>query len=329
MSYPKPLSPKSLQKLYDQSGLSPKKIELLRRLFLAGAGLYGAVQIETLWGVYRVLAANKEKTGIAGYPNLQRRDFIQFSGIARREDHPYYVYSLSELYSEEEDSALERFIVLRSLIGYGWSKYHDFYRLEDRRLDYYFGVPDDFLEFEKEGLKPQEQALLDFLGGLQVNRKEGRTASGKVCEVEHFGEYLKDFKFLNEYERFEIAYQRGEYSQKKDKKVNPARSAAYEAMLDVPEARKILDDCMHCLHLNWEDYQSADERIREELAEVGVALTEDEEMELQDLVSDLRLNFPLYWLNGRTRIMYTDAQIAEYARNYRMTLEDDDDLPFS
>ena len=43
MAYPKPLSEKSLQKMYLQSGINEVKSHFLHQLFKAAANLYGSV----------------------------------------------------------------------------------------------------------------------------------------------------------------------------------------------------------------------------------------------------------------------------------------------
>ena len=55
MSYPKPLSEKSLKRLYTQTGLSTEAYDFLHSLFAACANLYGAIALRDVWSVYREL----------------------------------------------------------------------------------------------------------------------------------------------------------------------------------------------------------------------------------------------------------------------------------
>ena len=92
MSYPKPLSQKTLDKMYKESGLSKEKIEFLGKLFDGAAALYGIITLKDLWNVY------KEYAEIVPAIRLHRKDIIAFSSIARREEHDYYIYEIDELY---------------------------------------------------------------------------------------------------------------------------------------------------------------------------------------------------------------------------------------
>ena len=88
MAYPKPLSEKSLARLYQQSGISKEQSEYLHSLFQACANLYGAVQLRVVWDVYQ---AQTEA------PKLRRKDIISFS-----ENLPYqlrnpFIKSITDL----------------------------------------------------------------------------------------------------------------------------------------------------------------------------------------------------------------------------------------
>ena len=66
MAHPKPLSEKSLARLYQKSGLTQEQSEYLHSLFQACANLYGAVQLRVVWDVYPEFASmitkeNREK----------------------------------------------------------------------------------------------------------------------------------------------------------------------------------------------------------------------------------------------------------------------------
>ena len=48
MAYPKPLSQKTLDKMYQESGLTEEKIDFLRNLFDSAAALYGIITLDDL-----------------------------------------------------------------------------------------------------------------------------------------------------------------------------------------------------------------------------------------------------------------------------------------
>ena len=121
MSYPKPLSEKSLKRLYTQAGLSAEACDFLHSLFAACANLYGAIALRDVWSVYRELKSEA--------PRIRRQDLVAFSTIVRREVQPYRVYEIEELYTEEPHNNLDRHIVSKELIGTGYGKMSSFYVL--------------------------------------------------------------------------------------------------------------------------------------------------------------------------------------------------------
>lgn len=58
MSYPKPLSEKSLERLYTQAGLSTEVCDFLHSLFAACANLYGTIALRDVWSVYQKLKSD-------------------------------------------------------------------------------------------------------------------------------------------------------------------------------------------------------------------------------------------------------------------------------
>ena len=127
MSYPKPLSEKSLNRLYMQAGLSTEACDFLHSLFAACANLYGAIALRDVWSVYQKLKSEA--------PRIRRYDLIAFSAIVRREVQPYRVYEIEELYTEEPHNDLDRHIVSKELIGAGYGKMFSFYALMDELGD--------------------------------------------------------------------------------------------------------------------------------------------------------------------------------------------------
>lgn len=122
MSYPKPLSEKSLKRCYQEAGLSDEDVVFLHAFFAACANLYGAISMRSVWDVYRQLK---------DAPKLRRKDLLFFSSIVRREKQPYYVFEIEELYSDESHNKLNRHIVSGDIVGTGYGKLMNFYNLMD------------------------------------------------------------------------------------------------------------------------------------------------------------------------------------------------------
>ena len=164
MSYPKPLSEKSLERLYTQAGLSTEVCDFLHSLFAACANLYGAIALRDVWSVYQELKSEA--------PRIRRQDLVAFSAIVRREVRPYRVYEIEELYTEEPHNDLDRHIVSKELIGAGYGKMFSFYALMDERNDRPYCVPDDFLSYAEPTASVEEKSLAVFIGNLKSTAME-------------------------------------------------------------------------------------------------------------------------------------------------------------
>ena len=198
MSYPKPLSEKSLKRLYTQAGLSAEACDFLHSLFAACANLYGAIALRDVWSVYRELNS--------AAPRIRRQDLIAFSAIVRREVQPYRVYEIEELYTEEPHNDLDRHIVSKELIGTGYGKMSSFYVLMEGLGDHPYCVPDNFLSYAAPSASAEEKSLADFIGNLESTAEECAPRQRKAYPNENRGKKLGTFSFLNLSERFDLEY---------------------------------------------------------------------------------------------------------------------------
>lgn len=198
MSYPKPLSEKSLERLYTQAGLSTEARDFLHSLFAACANLYGAIALRDVWSVYQELKS--------GAPRIHRRDLIAFSTIVRREVQPYRVYEIEELYTEEPHNDLDRHIVSKELIGAGYGKMFSFYALMDELGNQPYCVPECFLSYAVSSASAEESVLSNFIGNLKSTAKECAPKQRKTYPNENRGKKLSEFSFLNLDEQFNLEY---------------------------------------------------------------------------------------------------------------------------
>ena len=196
--YPRPLSEKTLKKRYAESGLTATQVDFLHRFFLAGINLYGAATISDLWEVYKEL-----RTKVNTIPAMHKKDFVIFSGIVQREDVPYYILEINEIYSAEPQKDTNRFVVNRDLVGSGIDKYINLYGLDKNQINKPFYVPVDFMEYGQQRVTDDERRLLAFLGNLKVTAKEYELPNKQIIPCAHVGEKLKDFDFLSQDEQFE------------------------------------------------------------------------------------------------------------------------------
>ena len=281
MAYPKPLSEKSLARLYKESGLTQAQIDYLHRLFLACANLYGALPLREVWNVHQMQAEA---------PKLRRKELIAFSGIARREALPYRVYEIDELYSEETRADLSREIVSRALISYGYASVARYYGVMDSMAEVPCFIPSDILQYEHMTPSKEETALLCFLNRLQVTEAECHPPYGNPYPCENRGKRLGEFSFLSTEERFEE-----EYLAKQ-----PRALQAFRDSVAGTEAEKIIRNFRRIDSTTDIPFTRNLEIAMEELREVGVSLSERQTEKLCQLLTDFHNHTHLWNLRGWT-----------------------------
>ena len=282
MSYPKPLSEKSLERLYTQAGLSTEACDFLHSLFAACANLYGAIALRDVWSVYQELKS--------GAPRIHRRDLIAFSTIVRREVQPYRVYEIEELYTEEPHNDLDRHIVSKELIGAGYGKMFSFYALMDELGDQPYCVPEYFLSYAVSSASAEESVLSNFIGNLKSTAKECAPKQRKTYPNENRGKKLSEFSFLNLDEQFNLEYY---------KKV----PATYSALLEEysgTEAEKIMRSYRRTENIGYLRTTDMIQNVLIELCEVGVRLTETQHSTLMRLMMQYHNGSRLWCLRGWT-----------------------------
>ena len=282
MSYPKPLSEKSLNRLYMQAGLSTEACDFLHSLFAACANLYGAIALRDVWLVYQELKS--------GAPRIHRCDLIAFSTIVRREVQPYRVYEIEELYTEEPHNDLDRHIVSKELIGAGYGKMFSFYALMDELGDQPYCVPDNFLSYAAPSASAEESVLSNFIGNLKSTAKECAPKQRKTYPNENRGKKLSEFSFLNLDEQFNLEYY---------KKVPATYSALLEEYSST-EAEEIMRSYRRTENIGYLRTTDMIQNVLIELCEVGVRLTETQHSTLMRLMMQYHNGSRLWCLRGWT-----------------------------
>lgn len=282
MSYPKPLSEKSLERLCTQAGLSTEACDFLHSLFAACANLYGAIALRNVWSVYQELKS--------GAPRIHRRDLIAFSAIVRQEVQPYRVYEIEELYTEEPHNDLDRHIVSKELIGAGYGKMFSFYALMDELGDQPYCVPEYFLSYAVSSASAEESVLSNFIGNLKSTAEECAPKQRKTYPNENRGKKLSEFSFLNLDEQFNLEYY---------KKV----PATYSALLEEysgTESEKIMRSYRRTENIGYLRTTDMIQNVLIELCEVGVRLTETQHSTLMRLMMQYHNGSRLWCLRGWT-----------------------------
>ena len=289
MYYPKPLSRKSLDKLYKESGLTAEQTDFLHKLFCAAANLYGVIPLAHLWEVYKDLS---EKAYV---PKVKRKDVIAFSGIARREVQPYYVSEIDELYTEENRKDLDRQIILRSLIRSGAGGLVVFYDLVEKQFEKSYYVPENLLDFAEIKETEEDRKMRTFLGNLRVTAKEVTDAFGNVTKCRHTGKKLKNFSYFNKYEQFEVDYYGGRTAgRKRNEKLLHEHLERYRGT----EAEKLTRKIQFKVTTGFDSPAYFMKSLMEELQEVGVVMDQKQAEEFIQLVYDYNNNSHLMQNRG-------------------------------
>lgn len=278
MAYPKPLSEKSIERLYRESGLTEDARSFLHAFFAACANVYGALALRHAWGIYQHLE---------DAPKLRRKDLLAFASIVRREEQPYYVFELNELYDEKSFNALDRHIVNKALVSVGYGKLFQFYSLMEQIGDIPFCVPDDLLSFAAPAPSAQEQALMSFLSGLESVADDCVPKHGRSVPNVHKGMKLGEFSFLNSVERFELEWEK-----------RPSAKAAYLKEHSGTAAEKLLRFYKREENVGRVSPTKILKWLTEELEETGVKMTRGRIEKLMRLTTDWHNNSRLWCLSG-------------------------------
>ena len=277
MSYPKPLSEKSLERLYRESKLTKEKQSFLHAFFAACANLYGAIALRFVWDVYQELK---------DAPKLRRKDLLTFTSIVRREEQPYYIFEVNELFDEKSCNELDRHIVSKELVSFGYGKFRLFYSLMEQIDDRPYCIPDDFLSYASPVPSKYETALLRFLSNLKSVSDECVPKFGQSVPNEHKGRKLGEFSFLNSGERFQLEWLK-----------RPSAKAAFLEDCSGTVAEKILRLYKRVEHIGRYPTYTLQWMINE-VEEAGVEMTKEKMERFLRLMNDYHNNSRLWCLSG-------------------------------
>lgn len=303
MAYPKPLSEKTLLKMYADAKINDEKKEFLHNFFRAAANLYGSIEVGELWEVYKALAKD------VSVMKLTKKEMLIFSEIVRREAVPYYIFEIDEVYCEEKRKDTERLLVIRDMVHEGYGKFHSLWHLHEIQATKDPYIPLNFLDYSNATMTEVQKKLLTFIGDLKVSEKEYTDRWGRTYPCGPVGEYLKDFEFLDSNEQFEVKYLSGEVNG--GPKKNEKKLAAFLEQCKGPIANRICNDYIWRIKSGWVDPQKAMEMLFEDIEEVGVLMSEDELKELINLIN-MTQNTTNLWCNmGWTPMELTRKMFAE------------------
>ena len=188
MAYPKPLSQKSIDKLF--ASWDPRVVEVLHNYYKAFSELFGSIQLNEAWKILKRLE-----------PNIQKKQFIDFSSVVRREDVPYRIFEIDELYCDETRHEAARFIVNNELISDGYYKFQKIYALHELQCGKPYYDKPDLLEVAAHPRFDKE--LISFINNMKFTKGEQK------------GKRFCDAVFLTKFEEFEVEYYKSETKKQK------------------------------------------------------------------------------------------------------------------
>ena len=190
MAYPKPLSAKSIDKMF--SSWEPHVVKVLHTYYAAFANLYGSIQLKDAWKIFKRFE-----------PKIHKKQFVEFSSIVRREDVHYCIFEIDELYCDERRNENERFIVNKELIADGYGKYGRVYKLHELQIGKpYYNKPD----------------LLEVAKHRNYDKELGQFVNKMIfTEGEQKGKRFDEAVFLTKEEEFIIGYYKSETKKQKIK----------------------------------------------------------------------------------------------------------------
>ncbi len=294
MGYPKALSEKSIRRMYETLGISEEKAAFMRKFIHACANLYGTLTAGEAWDVYRELSA-KTATVL-----LRRRELYAALGVLRREQVPFYVFEVDEVYSDEKRADNMRIIASRELVVPGYGKFMDLYCVDKMACDKPFFVPKDLLDYTERRVSEFERRLLKDLSGLKSTMTEYETPLGQKMRCKYVGKRLDEFSFISGYDDFELSRLRGEIP---GYKPNPEKARELEARLQsVTAARYLVDRLRRESNVGRITPASSIRNILDDLNVMGVDLTEKQFDRLAEDVNDMHNNQNLWCNHGWTPI---------------------------
>lgn len=293
MSYPKPLTERSLSKRYSEAGITEKQIHFLKDFFTAATNLYGVFTAKEAWDVYKELS---EKTDVV---SLRKKDMYTALGILRRDAVPFFVFKNDEVYSKEERTDDNRFIAIQEIVLPAYRKYMALWAVRSITNGRPFFVPPDFLEYTVMPENEYEHELLYILENLQSTLMEYEDNMGRLRPCKYTGKRLEDFSFIGDNEDFQLRRLRGEVSGYKG---YPEQAEAYEAKVNSITAAQYLVN-----GLKWRNnigYVSPAESITyffHDLNEMGVAFSGLDQLDIiLHAVNDMHNNQHLWSNRGWT-----------------------------
>lgn len=287
MTYPKPLSEKSLRKLYAEAGITDIESEFLHALFQSCANLYGVISVQDIYDVYEDCALHNE------YPKIRRSKLMKFSGIARREEQLYYVYEINEIYSLETPKNADRQVVRKDAVVPGWYRFNCVQSINESSMNYPLYFPEDILAYRDDPASPEEIQLLHFLDQLVSSLPEVKDTFQTMKPNPYLGKPLKDFRLETVYDRDMNEM----YGNRKGAEGNYWRQTV-KSLETLSASERLLKEYKERYQCSDLEFTRNLHMLVDDLEEAGVVLTEDEFRMLVQKITDLHNSMHSWYMRG-------------------------------
>lgn len=202
-SLPKPLSQKTIQKMIES--WKPETVNKLHDYYAAFSNLFGVIILSDAWNIMKKYE-----------PNICKKEFMDFSSIARREELPYYILEIDELYCDEPRvSNAQRFIVNKELVLDSYYRFTKVYKLVEMQLNKPFYYPEKMTDFTDNADTKQWNELCHYIRNIKNND----------------GVKLSELVLLNEHDKFELEYYKSQ--KKKDQVLKRASTPLSERLIKI------------------------------------------------------------------------------------------------
>ncbi len=192
MAYPKPLSSRTIQKMLEEAQIDNKKADFLYELYHCASNLYGIITLEELWNVYKALKSKNR------YPSIKKKELIAFSDIVRRQNLPYRIYEVGEIYKEQEEGKEIRLLIKKDLARQEGFHRDELYFIDDQRYEFPLYFPKDILVFTDDYETLEEKNFRIYLENLICKQKYITNEDGKKIRNPNYLKKMKDYSYKDE-----------------------------------------------------------------------------------------------------------------------------------
>lgn len=299
MSYPKPFTPKTIDKHLKDAGFTQENAAFLNAFFRASANLYGVVSLRQMYSLYRDYKKLKEA------PKLHLRDFVSYAVITRRAKTSYHVYSYDEVRHDGRGEAgdIGSLVIHTDLImptGDPFNAVDNLLMHVSESMRYY--MDPDFLTYTGNMDESHEaENLRTFYGSLEST---GDTLfKGESCERKNSfkGMRLNEMSVLTlaQEEKMMVLQKDPEKYDKALQQLADQKRSAAEILLSETRAFQRLGYINELLVI----------RVHALLEQYGTQLNTEQDRQLEQLLSAYTDTMPCDRLRG-----WSNAGLREYAK---------------